>query len=298
MIRHDREKLHGWDKFIYNMYMILTFPVRRWWIILSVLATVLLVLIIIPTIDGVKKEDIVDWYKAKLIHSDLYKAKNKTISMISKKVNTLKNNITGVLPDTNENIPAEKKNAKKESNLVSWNVAEFKKAKYFPSNKNTTASNKKVQDKNTFALIKEQVKKSAKQIEDIAAPQVETKQDDVINNKDLTAYYEVRTDLNLEYLTEPEIVSGTVTVSGANELYIEDTFVYLYGIYTNPHKYNAAEVKKYLEDITENQPVECSIVAYSTQTQAKTALCFVNGVLINKQMVAEKKADNVALKME
>ena len=46
MGEYERQRLHGWEKFIYNMYMILTFPVRKWWVILSVLATVLLVLII------------------------------------------------------------------------------------------------------------------------------------------------------------------------------------------------------------------------------------------------------------
>lgn len=295
MMEHERQKLYGWDKFLYNIYMILTFPVRRWWVILSILATILLVLIIIPTIDGVKKEDIVDWYKAKLIHSDIYKAKNKTIAMLSKKVNTFKNNFTGVLTNSSEaEISSAEK--KKESNLVSWNVAEFKKAKYTPSTKNKNSS-KKVQDSNTFAMIKQQIKqKSQEQIDAVINSDVQSVEN--LDENDITTYYDIRTDLNLEYLNEPETVSGTAIISGANELYITDTFVYLYGIYTNPHKYNIVEVKKYLEDITKNQTVECDIIAYSTQTQAKTALCFVNGVLINKQMVSENLADNVALKMD
>ena len=290
MGEYERQRLHGWEKFIYNMYMILTFPVRKWWVILSVLATVLLVLIIIPTLEGVQKEDIWDWYKAKWTHSDVYKAKNKTIEKISRKVGEIKKGVNEVLPASEQPQAKEKK----ESNLVSWNVAEFKKAKFVPQAETKVTSNKKVQDSNTYALIKAEMKKKNKQTaQKVEEPKVEEEQ-----QENEQVYYEVRTDLNLEYLDEPETIVSTATVTGANELYIDDTFVYLYGIYTSPRKYDLAEVKKFLENFIKDQEVECDIVAYSTQTQAKTALCFVNGVLLNKQMVLENMADNVALRMD
>ncbi len=298
MMEHERQSDDGWEKFLYRVYMILTFPVRRWWIILSVLATVLLVLIIIPTLDGVKKEDIVDWYKAKLVHSDLNKAKNKTIAMISKKVDNLTDNVKQILPNSPEESKEQTKPAKKESNLVSWNVAEFKKAKYVPSKEKKGTADKKESDTNIFAKMKniatQSTEKPIKQIKPITTAKIKAENP----LKSITSYYNVRTDLNLEYLDKPEVISGSATISGANELYIEETFVYLYGIYTNPRKYSLSQAKSFLENITENQTVTCSIVAYSTQTQAKTALCFVDGALINKQMVLEKMADNVALKME
>lgn len=290
MMEYEKQRLHGWEKFIYNMYMILTFPVRKWWVILSVLATVLLVLIIIPTLEGVQKEDIWDWYKAKWTHSDVYKAKNKTIEKISRKAGEIKKGVKGVLPASEQPQAKEKK----ESNLVSWNVAEFKKAKFVPQAETKATPNKKVHDSNTYALIKAEMKKKNKQsTHKVEEPKVEKEQ-----QENEQVYYEVRTDLNLEYLDEPETIVGTATVIGANELYIDDTFVYLYGIYTNPRKYDLAEVKKFLENFIKDQEVECDIVAYSTQTQAKTALCFVNGVLLNKQMVLENMADNVALRMD
>ena len=295
MMKHERQSDDGWEKFLYRVYMILTFPVRRWWIILSVLATVLLVLIIIPTLDGVKKEDIVDWYKAKLVHSDLNKAKNKTIAMISKKVDNLTDNVKQILPNSAEEEKEQAKPSKKESHLVSWNVAEFKKAKYVPNTDQKATTDKKENTTSVFAKMKNIAAKStAKPIKPITTAKIKTENP----LKNITSYYNVRTDLNLEYLEKPEIISGSATISGANELYIEETFVYLYGIYTNPRKYSLSQAKEFLENITENQTVTCSIVAYSTQTQAKTALCFVDGGLINKQMVLEKMADNVALKME
>ena len=288
MRKYENKNLRGWDRFIYNLYMILTFPVRKWWVILSILATVLLILIIIPTLEGIKKEDIIDWYKAKWTHSEVNRTKNETIAKISKKMKNLKDDAKSALSSSSS---TSKKDNKKESELVSWNVAEFKKAKYIPNASNKVSASKKVHDSNTYALIKEHVKQSsdlkgAKQHENSGSDEKED------------VYYEVRTDLNLEYLDKPETISGVATISGANELYIDDTFVYLYGIYTSPRKYNISEVKNFLESITQDQIVECDVVAYSTQTSAKTALCFVNGVLLNKQMVSENLADNIALKME
>lgn len=294
----DERQLHGWDKFIYNAYMILTFPVRKWWIILSVLATILLVLIIIPTMDGVKKENIIDWYKAKWAHSDVNRAKNETIAKISKKMNNLKDGAKNMLSASSQESAAEEN--KKESDLVSWNVAEFKKAKYVPQENSIIHSSQKVQDKNTFALIKEQMKRNT-----IANAKTENKKNNTsaisnapLEEKNDAVYYEVRTDLNLAYLDEPETISGEATIAGANELYVGEDFVYLYGIYTSPRKYDINEAKAFLQNMTQNQEIECEVVAYSTQNYAKTALCFVNGVLINKQMVIEGLADNIALKTE
>lgn len=294
MREYESRNLHGWDKFLYNLYMILTFPVRRWWIILSVLATILLVLIIIPTLEGVKKEDIVDWYKAKWVYSDVNKAKNKTIAKISRKIKNLKDNVKEILPDnaSDAESSADNQNGKKPNK---WNVIEIRKAKYIPSEKTAVKSDAKVQDSNTFALIKEQMKEN-KEKEPENNPVVVTYNN--VATDDFSSYYEVRSDLDLEYLDEPEIIVGTATVSGANDLYIEDTFVYLYGIYTNPRLYDINEAKEFLNDVTYGQKVECAVVAYSSQTHAKTALCFVNGVMINRQMVVEGLADNVALKME
>lgn len=294
----NKGRYFDWDKFCYNVYMFLTFPVRKWWIILSILATVLLVLIIIPTVEGIKKEDIVDWYKAKWAHSDVYKAKNKTIAMMSRKFKNLKNNVKEILPEAEKEKDVA---VQKKSGLVAWHVAEFRKAKYVPKDQGTSASKNKVYDSNTFALIKEQMKKKNKVEEkehNNIAPAVVMPNNSPEAEDSLSDYYEIRTDLDLEYLDEPETIIGTATISGANDLYIEDTFVYLYGIYTNPRVYSVVEARDFLEAVTYGQQIECDVVAYSTQTHAKTALCFVNGVLLNKQMVVEGLADNVALKMD
>ena len=293
------QRYFDWDKFFYNTYMLLTFPVRKWWIILSVLATVLLVLILIPTMEGIKKEDIVDWYKAKWTYSDVNKAKNKTIALMSRKLKNLKDNVKEILPDVEDENDVAKKQNKGE--FVSWNVAEFRKAKYIPREQRTNKEKNKVYDSNTFALIKEQMKHNKKKnAKDnlYGTNSIIVDQARASDNYNLSHYYEIRPDLDLEYLNEPETIIGTATISGANDLYIGDTFVYLYGIYTNPRKYSVMEARDFLEDVTDGEEVECDVVAYSTQTHAKTALCFVNGVLINKQMVAEYLAENVALKME
>lgn len=304
MMEHEKQKPHGWDRFLYNMYMLLTFPVRRWWVILGVIATVLLVLIIIPTLDGVKKENIIDWYKTKFEHSEVNKAKNKTIALIGNKIKKFKNNVKEILPGSSYTQKDEAETEENKPQLVSWNVAAFRKAKYVSKNKEKEENKENKEEdseiKNTINMIKEHLTNKSKETEKNVYNKTEKTPEvysEEVSEEGISRYYIVRTDLNLEYLDEPETISGAATVSGPNELYVGDNFVYLYGIYTSPRKYNVNEVKNFLENAVYNQTVECDVVAYSTQTHAKTALCFVNGVLINKQMVIEDLADNVALKM-
>ena len=71
--------------------------------------------------------------------------------------------------------------------------------------------------------------------------------------------------------------------------------MFLYGIYTDPDIYDAAEAQDYLEKITEGRKVHCEIVA-ETYSHTATALCFVQGVFINKALVDRKLARNVALR--
>ena len=52
----------------------------------------------------------------------------------------------------------------------------------------------------------------------------------------------------------------------------------------------------FLEKRFGDKPAHCDIVAYTSQTQMATALCFVDGELINKALVEAGLAENVALK--
>ena len=81
----------------------------------------------------------------------------------------------------------------------------------------------------------------------------------------------------------------------ANSLYVNDRFVYLYGVYSDPEFYDAEAAEKYLVDLVEEKNISCYVVAKSLQNNVGTALCFVDGLFINKLLTEHGYAQNVAL---
>ena len=194
-----------------------------------------------------------------------------------------------------QNMP--KKNEKAEKNeevrFVSWNVAKFNKAKYQP--KSAVDQPPETTAEPTFAETKQQAQENRVQkIEEFEAAREEQYKDVFYSGK-LSDYYVENNSLNLEYLPEAQHLYGEAAVAGPNSLYIGDKFMFLYGIYTDPDIYDAAEAQDYLEKITEGRKVHCEIVA-ETYSHTATALCFVQGVFINKALVDRKLARNVALR--
>ena len=122
--------------------------------------------------------------------------------------------------------------------------------------------------------------------------------DDVANSsqRDLSSYYKIMDNQQLEYVKEPKSYGGSATVVGSNSLYVADMFVYLYGIYSDPQFHDLVQAQEYLVELTENKNVECYVVAYTTQTQTATAICFAGDVFINKALVDKYLASNIALK--
>lgn len=248
--------LGGFAGFIHRVLMFITWPFRHVKLLLALLGVIL----IIPLLCGVAFSDISDWYIKKLYLTKIISIKDDATSSVSNKISGIAEKVKEILP---QKVGEEKKD--KEIRFVSWNVAEFNKVKYKPIKKNE----KKINLSNSFSTHYEGT---------------------------ISDYYIKRTDVALEYLSESEILYNVAEVSGPNSLYIDNTFMYLYGIYTNNKSYDVSMVQKYLEDLIVGKKVYCEIVAYTIQTQVATALCFVDGVLINKLLVDENLADNVALK--
>ena len=106
--------------------------------------------------------------------------------------------------------------------------------------------------------------------------------------------YKKLKDLNLVYLDTPERITGETIIYGANELSVDDTYLYLYGIYTNPNIHDVQKARTYLRELIADKNVECYIVA-KTQKGLATAICFADGKNINQNMVNAYLADNIAL---
>ena len=100
--------------------------------------------------------------------------------------------------------------------------------------------------------------------------------------------------LPLVYLKDPVPVSGKALVQNANEIIVDGTYIFLYGIYVDPNLPKGIEAKKYLEQFVKDKVVRCDIVAYTYQDIA-TALCYVDDDTINQRLVDEEFSRNVAL---
>ena len=71
--------------------------------------------------------------------------------------------------------------------------------------------------------------------------------------------------LPLVYLKDPVPVSGKALVQNANEIIVDGTYIFLYGIYVDPNLPKGIEAKKYLEQFVKDKVVRCDIVAYTYQ---------------------------------
>ena len=326
-------KVSGFLGWLHRVVMFITFPIRKFWLIVIVLAVILAILIAIPMFYGIQLRDVWDWYMVKMPTHEFVEAKDKTLFGAKEQVDKVRRSFNEIIPNKKSASTAKKESKPKETvKLVSWNVAEFRKAKYVPQKQFPVI--KKVEK-----VTKEEVVSPIETIE--VAQEVETpaevvviseeqytepKRDtaEVIRQKsefpieendtemlenvikydtDIPAnigniedYYIVYRSPNLTYLEVPEIKKGKVRVSSANGLYVDGEFVYLYGIFSDSKRHDVDGAVRYLRNITEGKNIYCVAIAYSHKTQDPAALCFVNGVLINKSLVDHNLANNIALK--
>ena len=107
-------------------------------------------------------------------------------------------------------------------------------------------------------------------------------------------YYRRDDTLPLVYEDTPQTVKGETFVFSANEISVGNTYIILYGIYTDPEKYNQEDANQYLKELADGKMLECKIVAYTLHSIA-TGVCFLDGRSINQNLVDAGFADNVAL---
>ena len=298
----------GW---VHRLVMFITWPFRNWKYLLSVIIIIVLFMIAYAFYHGVRFSDMYDWYKVKLsgpvssIKSNFQNVAEEAQQHVNDSLDSVKEKVQKMAPE----IAAAKR--AKENNepirFVAWNVAKFNKAKYQQPKEDAPKVKFKAP---TFApIVDEEPTQDVRFVEPIAVvepqivetvpePQVEQRKipDEPYYEGKLSDYYTIRRDLDLTYLAESEKLYGHADVMGPNSLYLDNTYMYLYGIFTSPNDYDLQEAQLYLEKRLQNAQVHCDIVAYTSQTQAATALCFIDGKLLNREMVEAGLAEDVALK--
>lgn len=270
----DSMRTKGWSKFIHSLYMFITWPFRK---PLHCIALIIL-LIAIPFCFGAKFSETFVWYKDKFSIGIDYLANTSMVKGVNEKLSYVSASFDKILP---KNVAQSE--VKPQRKFVSWNVAEFNKVKYKPRQ---DVFNKKNTDDTPFFFKK---KKS-----DIVEEN-EVQEEMIVSDDRL---YIIKPDLNLIYEEEtPELISNEVTIIDENSLVIDNNYIFLYGIYTNPNEYNVEDAIEYLKNIAEENEIVCKVVARTKNGNIATALCFASDLLINEEMVKNKLAKNVALNM-
>lgn len=287
--RSDDFKLDGFAGVLHSIVMFLTFPFRH----IVFLVVLIAILLAMPLFYGVKFRDTWYWYKQKLPIQQVSSAASENIEALSEKKKWLQNVTheimpTAVPPSSKEKVKEEKK---PEVRFTTWNVAKFRYAKPNSVSKATAAKTSK-----PFSAVKKKAQ-AERVIQETAEKDIRKSiGKPVTYNGHPEDYVVVRDDLPIEYLSKPQAVEGVAQVLGANSLFVGDSFVFLYGIYSHPDLYDTEAARMYLIHLVQDKNVHCEIVAYTVQSMFATAICFIDGIFINRIMVDRDLAKNVALK--
>ena len=100
--------------------------------------------------------------------------------------------------------------------------------------------------------------------------------------------------LDLAYLDEPKEEMGRAVILNPNEIMVNGTVMFLYGIYTSPSSAEGREAMHYLKNNIEGKEINCWIGAY-TQENVPAVICFYNNISINQRLIDLKFAKNVGL---
>lgn len=313
-------RVSGFLGWLHRMVMLITFPIRKFWLIVSMLLIVLIILIAIPMFYGIQLRDVWDWYMVKMPNHEFVEAKDKALFEAKEQVDKIRRNFKEILPDKKSAEAKEEAEPKKEVKLVSWNVAEFRKAKYVPQKQFPVI--KKIEDLRKekdaeiseqatvvaeveapaeTVIVSEEVYTAPEQNTDTATEEesrfsVEKNTENSVKPVDIERYYSKVSLPDLIYLSDPEIIEGEAVIRGPNSLSIGDKYIYLYGIHSDKKRHDVDGAVRYLQNITAGRNVYCAAVAYSLKTQYPVALCFMNRVLLNRSLVDHNLAKNIALK--
>lgn len=349
-------RVSGFLGWLHRLVMFITFPIRKFWMIVTVLLLILMILIAIPMFYGIPLRDVWDWYMIKMPNHEFVEAKDKTLFGAKEQVDKLRRTFNEIVPTQKSKAETKGKKEKTKTKLVAWHVAEFKKAKYKPlPAMPIIEKNENVKNADAESVGYEENEKIVSEpiaVEEISAPANEDASDNIIvleqeyeteatpvteeteqvsmqeqssvNEEQTTEeniteptvasetektaepvydyaeniknYYTEIRNADLSYLPEPIIYEGNVKVIGPNSIFVQGKFLFLYGIYSDPQRYDTDAAINLLQNITRDRNVYCVAVARSIRTRAQAALCFVDGIFINKELVEHNLAQNKALK--
>ena len=279
--RNDRDyfgPMTGFKGFLHRVAMILLYPLRKPLIFIPVL----ILMYLIPTFIGSKPSEVHLWYWNKIKNGY-----NFVVDTVSDKVKPLVGKTEGLLPELGGRmLPERGIDQLVGTKQQAIRRQMFEKAKSAPQAVDIL--------ENQEVVSVEEVKKeqALAQMQEVEAEKSEALGENVVQTQKQKVV--ISETLPLIYIKNSIAIEGAAEVQNANEMVVDDTYVFLYGIYVDPNLPKGIEAKKYLEVLVKDKKVHCDIVAYTYQEIA-TALCYVDGESINQKLVDEGFSKNVAL---
>ncbi len=296
---------HGWKKVWRWMKQIILFPIRHPLITLAVL----LFLFLAPTFRGVKPVNVHKWYGTQIVN-----AYNKVLVWwgvrqpeVTPGEFKFHPEEAAPAPVTPSEFNVPELNDEEAPNIldvlrgepeVTTESTEEEKVESSPELEKTAEDKKEEK----LPAVEEPQPTEA----DISQPQetMPTKGEPLAVEKEtppaqspaskLYAYPQSKKISTLQYLAQPEEISGLAKVYNCNEIEVNGVYVLLYGIYLHPYTAPGEKTTQHLKDWLDNQNVKCGIVAYTDQNVA-TGICYFRDTNINKDLILKGYTRNVAL---
>ena len=266
----------GFKGFLHRIAMILLYPLRKPLIFFPLL----ILLYLVPTFIGAKPSEVHLWYWNKI--KNYYDA---AIEVVVEKVEPL-----------TEKKEAGKVGSPSQERGIDQLVGTKQKAvrrQMFEKAKTAPVAVDILENEEVVPIS--EVKREEKEISsDSKAKSEKEEQAVMLSDSEKTEESSVSQGLPLVYLENAVEVSGEAVVQNANEIVVNGTYIFLYGIYADPDTIKGIDAKEYLVRLVRGKAVRCEIVAYTYQDIA-TAFCYVGDENINQRLVDKGFSRNVAL---
>ncbi len=264
-------RLHGFSKFLHGLFLLITYPLRHPFKFLLIVALLILFAFLFLNEDNPKLLNKIE-QKKDTVFKETPVADAQTAPKKFGKKFALKH-AEPVAQET-EKKPEESEavETKEETKYQVWNI-----------NKEGQAQ----------APKQEQVLEEIKSLTEVKNIETQPQEKEYLSDTDCVNCLPLKEKCTNCVHLEPEIISGQAIVYGPTELYVADTYLYLYGIESDPLKYDAEKAKIYLRELINSEKVECKVVLKTTEN-IPSAICFRADKNINKSMVEAGFADNTA----
>ncbi len=275
----DIKQISGATGVFHKIVMFITYPFRKPLRCLFFLAALGAIVYFIPVIYGVKPEKVYDWY-VKLVH-DVNEQIIVPHTQKEKGTDTLveSNYATGQREIRRQMFVKASGRAPQKVDVLAEeasevvNIGDIRRAEDNAENYDEqpiTPEKTTVEEQSNVVAVQHPV---------------------VTEDFDYRRHYGEFDSLN--YLNEPVEVRGTAKIHNANELTVNDTYIFLYGIYSNPLNGRGVKAGVFLKNLVKDEEVLCQILAYTKEGQVATAECYVGETDINNLMVKNGFSDKV-----